>query len=263
MTRRVCYDGGGTVREETSVGAEGNRTAKADSGKPDAGRLDGFPFFASLTPREREDVVRLCRWKRFGADEQIIDRQSESRDIYFVVAGKVRILIYSIGGREVTLADIGQGEYFGELAAIDGAPRSASVMAVDDTLVAVMSPDQFVGLISRHPALALDVMRRLTAVVRHATNRIMELSTLGANNRVHAELLRQARAVKPNADGQVELRPIPVHSDMASRVSTTRETVARVLNDLARNGVVRRERDALVVTDIEYLEDLVENVRGE
>lgn len=225
--------------------------------------LDGFPFFASLTPRERENVERICRWKRCSAEEQIIDRQSESRDIYFVVDGHVRIIIYSVGGREVTLADLGRGEYFGELSAIDGAPRSASVMAVDKTLVAVMSPDQFVNLISQQPALALDVMRRLTTLVRNATNRIMELSTLGANNRVHAELLRQARAVQPDADGQVVLRPIPVHGEIASRVSTTRETVARVLNDLARGKIVRRERDSLVVTDIRTLESLVDNVRGE
>lgn len=225
--------------------------------------LDKVPFFHSLTVREREDLEHACRWKRFAASEQIIDRQAESRDIYFVVSGKVRIIIYSVGGREVTLADLTPGEYFGELAAIDGAPRSASVIAVENALVAIVSPEQFVRLVSEHPTLALDVMRRLTSIVRHATNRIMELSTLGANNRVHAELLRQARSAGLNDQGQVVLRPIPVHSDMASRVSTTRETVARVLNDLARANVIRRERDALLVLDLERLEELVEEVRGE
>ena len=106
-------------------------------------------------------------------------------------------------------------------------------------------------------------MRRLTSIVRHATDRIMELSTLGANNRVHAELLRQARAVGRDNSGKVVLRPIPVHSDIASRVSTTRETVARVLNELARGHIIRRERDALVVLDLTRLKALVEEVRGE
>ena len=106
-------------------------------------------------------------------------------------------------------------------------------------------------------------MRRLTSIVRHATDRIMELSTLGANNRVHAELLRQARAAGRGDSGKVVLRPIPVHGDIASRVSTTRETVARVFNELARGHIIRRERDALVVLDLARLEALVEEVRGE
>lgn len=225
--------------------------------------LDRVPFFAPLTPGQREDVVKACRWKRFAPNEQIIDRQSESRDIFFVVEGAVRIIIYSLGGREVALADLSPGEYFGELAAIDGAPRSASVVSLAATVVAIMSPEQFVRMISQYPELALDVMRRLTTIVRHATNRIMELSTLGANNRVHAELLRRAHAAKRDANGCPVISPIPVHGDIASRVSTTRETVARVLNDMARSNIVKRERDALIVLDMDRLEALVEEVSGE
>ncbi|MBF0560827.1 MAG: Crp/Fnr family transcriptional regulator [Alphaproteobacteria bacterium] len=229
----------------------------------EAKSFDGFSLFASLTPSQREEVVKSCRWKRFPAQEQIIDRQAESRDIYFVVSGRVRIIIYSLLGREITLADLGPGEFFGELSALDGRPRSASVLSLDNTLVAILSPEQFVRLISAYPNLALDVMRRLTSIVRHATNRIMELSTLGANNRVHAELLRQARVAPRDSQGRAVLRPIPVHSDIASRVSTTRETVARVFGDLAKNKIVSRERDALIVLDIERLIILVEDVRGD
>ncbi|KAF0117418.1 MAG: putative transcriptional regulator Crp/Fnr family [Rhodospirillaceae bacterium] len=176
----------------------------------DGRELDRIHFFSSLAQRERELISRHGKWKKFNPGEPIIDRQAESRDIYFVVTGRVRIIIYSMGGREVALADLVPGEYFGELAAIDGAPRSASVMAVEATVVMAMSPEQFVRLISEHPTLALDVMRRLTSIVRHATDRIMELSTLGANNRVHAELLRQARAAGRDDSGKVVLRgPFP------------------------------------------------------
>ncbi|KAF0138236.1 MAG: putative transcriptional regulator Crp/Fnr family [Rhodospirillaceae bacterium] len=122
--------------------------------------------------------------------------------------------------RSLTLAGLAPGECSGELAAIDGAPGRPSVIAVDKTMVMAITPEQFVRLISAHPILALDVMRQLASVVRHATGWIMELSTLGANNRVHAELLRQARAAGSNASGQVVLQPIPVHSDIVSRVST-------------------------------------------
>jgi CRP-like cAMP-binding protein len=221
------------------------------------------PMFAALSAEVRAGLDRVLAWRRFRAGEDIIDRQSDSRDVFFVVEGKVRVVLYSVSGREITLDDIGPGGYFGELAAIDGEPRSASVMAVEPSLVASLGDEAFRKAATENPAMALAVMRRLAAVVRTSSGRILDLSTLGANNRVHAEVLRLARAAGVRPDGSAEISPIPVHSEMASRVSTTRETVARVMSDLARQGVVRREKSALIVENVADLISLVENVRGD
>ena len=105
------------------------------------------------------------------------------------------------------------------------------------------------------------VMRSLAHVVRRASERIMDLSTLGANNRVQAEILRLARA-SAGSDNAAAISPIPVHGDIASRVSTTRETVARVLSELTRAGIVERGRDALLVNDLDGLEERVETLRN-
>lgn len=104
-------------------------------------------------------------------------------------------------------------------------------------------------------------MVRLARIVRSADERIMDLSTLAAINRVQAELLRQARAEEADGNAAV-IEPIPIHSDIASRVSTTRETVARVLNDLARKGIVKRTRGGLMIRDLDRLRQMVEDVRG-
>lgn len=228
----------------------------------EAAELARIPLFADLSPAERAAIARQCRWRRFDPHEQIIDRQSESRDVFFVISGRVRVIIYSVSGREVTLDDLVCGDFFGELAAIDGNPRSASVMALEPTRLAVIGGPAFIDLILARRALALAVMGRMVGIIRNATDRIMDLSTLGANNRVHGELLRLAR-LAPRQDETPVIRPIPLHSDLASRVSTTRETVARVLNDLARRDIVRRERDALVIADPARLSKLVEDVRGD
>ncbi|MEO5336825.1 MAG: Crp/Fnr family transcriptional regulator [Magnetospirillum sp. WYHS-4] len=224
--------------------------------------LAGVDLLAGLSADERLAVEQACRWKRYAPQEQIIDRQSDTRDICFVVRGRVRVVNYSLSGREITLDDIAEGNYFGELAALDGQPRSASVMALTECLIATLPPDHFLKTLERHPAMALKVMRRLANVVRVSTDRIMDLSTLGANNRVHAELLRQARTNMTGENSAV-IKPIPVHGDIASRVSTTRETVARVMNDLARQKVLERKKDCLAIPDVERLQDLVEEVRGE
>ncbi len=231
---------------------------------PDSGSntLAGIELLTGLTPEELSGLERLCRWKRYPAREQIIDHQSDTRDVFFVVSGRVRVVNYSVSGREITLNDMAEGAHFGELAALDGQPRSASVIALSDSLIASMPPEHFLGTVEKYPSVARKVMVHLAQVVRATTERIMDLSTLGATNRVHADLLRRAQE-NAGGDNQAVIHPIPVHGDIASRVSTTRETVARVMNDLARRGVVERKKDALVVRDVQRLQEMVEEVRGE
>ncbi|CCG06870.1 Crp/Fnr family transcriptional regulator [Pararhodospirillum photometricum] len=224
--------------------------------------LDGIALLEELDPSQRQELARLCRWRRYAAGEQIIDRQSETRDVFFVVRGQARVVIYSASGREVSLDDITEGGFFGELAALDGAPRSASVMAVSECLVATMSPELFLKIIREQGSVAMQLLWRLAAMVRASTERIVDLSTLGANNRVQAEILRRALEARTDPEGRPVIQPIPVHGEVASRVSTTRETVARVLSDLARRGIVRRERDALLVLDLGRLEVMVSDMAG-
>lgn len=224
--------------------------------------LDNIALLDSLSQNDRDRLARQCRFHRYATGEHIIDGQSDSRDVFFVVEGMVRVVNYSLSGREVALDDIAAGGFFGEMAAIDGGPRSAFVVAQGgEAVTAVMPCEVFIGLCTGNPTVGLRIMRRLARMVRQSVDRIMDLSTLGANNRVHAELLRQAWGF--TADGRVAvISPIPLHADIASRVSTTRETVARVLSDLSRAGIVERRKDSLAILDMTRLATLVEDVRG-
>ena len=135
-------------------------------------------------------------------------------------------------------------------------------MALTDCMVAILPQDKFLALVYQNSEIALNVMRGLASIIRNSTERIMDLSTLAANNRVQADLLRQALN---NCDdnNMALISPIPVHADIASRVSTTRETVARVMNDLARQGLLERQKNVLVINDVERLQKMVEQIRGE
>lgn len=219
-------------------------------------RLLGLLDADTLTIIEKSGVYR-----RYSPYEQIIDRDSASTDVFFIVRGRARIVNYSVTGREIAFDDLTEGDYFGELSALDNRPRSANVMALVDSLLLALPQRTFRQVLERHPAIALEVMTRLANIVRAADERIMDLSTLAAHNRVQAELLRQVRG-HARETNRGRISPIPVHSDIASRVSTTRETVARVLNDLARRGIIERTKQALVIHDIASLEEIVEEVRG-
>ena len=223
--------------------------------------LDHVPLLAPLAPADRATLARQCKWRRFEEGEQIVDRLGDTHDLCFVVEGRARVVNHSMSGREISFDDVEPGGFFGEMSAIDGAPRSATVIALTSTLVAFLSPKRFEDLMLSTPRVAIMVMKRLVSMVRSSTERIMDLSTIGANNRIHAELLRLARPDAKGANTAV-ISPIPVHSDIAARVSTTRETVARVLGDLARDNVVERGDSALVIRDLRALRRMVEEVRG-
>lgn len=228
---------------------------------PERSILANFELFAGIERNTLVAIEQACRYRRFSAQEQIIDKDAASTDVFFVVRGRARVVNYSMSGREITFADLRDGDYFGELSAIDGQPRSAGVMAVEDSLILALPRPVFLTVLAEHPQAAMKVMENFARRLRAANERIMDLSTLAAHNRVQAELLRQARAHKTQRNAAV-IEPIPVHSDIASRVSTTRETVARVLNDLARRGIVERTRSALLIRDVHQLRAMVEEVRG-
>lgn len=227
-------------------------------------RLAGVTVLGQLAASERRALAARCRWRRYAAHEQIILCGSDTHEVFFVVSGCVRVVNYSAAGREISFEDIGAGGCIGEVAAIDGEGRSASVFALVDPLLASLPSRSFLDLMAAHPEIGIEVMRRLARMVRQANEPIMSISTLSAHNRVHAELLRLAQAVDCETtvaqnEGTAVIRPAPVHADIANRVSTTRETVARVLSDLAKTGVVQRKKGTLVISDWRRLVDLVEH----
>lgn len=223
--------------------------------------LANVEIFSDLDAGNIAKLEQRCSWKRFGRQELIIDRQAESREVYFIVSGKVRVVNYSMSGREVTFDDLVAGSHFGELAALDSQPRSANVVALEPTTVATLTHETFRELLHEQPEVAWSIMVHMAQIIRASTERIMDLSTLGANNRVYAELLRLSKPGNRD-DNTATIQPIPIHGDIASRVSTTRETVARVLGELSRTDLVKREDDRLIILDVERLEDMVEQFRG-
>jgi len=208
-----------------------------------------------------ESLEKRSRWRRYARDEQILDRDSESRDVFLVVEGSVEVVNYSISGREVAFGHVAEGGYFGELSAIDGGRRSANIVAVESSLVLVVPPDVFTEILTHNPTAAMQVLRRLAHIIRTADDRIMDLSTLKAVQRVYVELLRLAE--EDGDTGNMFVRPLPTQRDIARRASTSRETVARVLGQLTRAEIVERKGRTLHIHDMERLGDMTEALDGD
>jgi CRP-like cAMP-binding protein len=216
--------------------------------------LEGLPLQAV------EQLAPQCRWRRVPAGQRVISREAQDQDVYLIVSGRVRVTSFSASGRQVTYRDIAAGDWFGDFAAIDGMPRSADVDALEESVVAVMSPAVFRKLLHEHPDACDRVLRRLVGSVRNLTERIFDLSTLGVQNRVHAELLRLGKqtGIKANA---ARIDPVPKHADIASQVGTYREQVTREISAMVKQGLMQRAGRALVIPDVARLEKVVAEVR--
>ncbi len=220
--------------------------------------LAGIELLAELPPDDIAKLEQLSGRRNYAAKEQILDRLSEGTDVFFVVNGSVLILNYSPAGREVSFAEVHRGGYFGELSALDKRRRSASAMAITETTLASVTADTFRNLLLDHPKIAWVVLLHLAHMVRAGDARIMDLSTLSAINRVHAEIRRLAEPSEDD-DNVGVIRPIPTHSVIASRAGTTRETVSRVLSNLVSVRIVERGRDAITVLDLQRLSEIIED----
>jgi CRP-like cAMP-binding protein len=167
----------------------------------------------------------------------------------------VRVLSYSPYAREkreVTLANFVAGEYFGELAALDGKPRSAKVVTSEESLLASLDGADFRAIMMRFPNLALRVTLRLADIIRRLDARVTELSTLSEPERVYTELLHLTKPDVKRA-GIYLISDMPKHKDLASWTGTSTETVAQVVGELARDGILERRNLGMVIRDYERL----------
>jgi CRP/FNR family transcriptional regulator, cyclic AMP receptor protein len=217
--------------------------------------LARIPLFRSLDGEAIRRLDSQCVWRRAKAKECVVEYKDGGADLYFVSQGHLRVLIRTPAGKDSLLRDIRDGEYFGELAAIDGQPRSAGIVAVTDSIIARMPPAVFRGIVHAHPDVCDQLLVLLASQIRMLANRVNEYGTLNVRTRVYAELLRLARTGR---SGEAVISPPPTHAELAARVSSHREAITRELNSLARAGLLDRRRGALVLLDPARLANLIE-----
>ena len=197
-------------------------------------------------------VAAKAAYRHYPARATIVGGKAPSDQLYIVIAGRARMLAYAIDGRLVVVEDFTTGALFGEDALFDAAAPSNDVAAVEPVEAGAFERHVFLGLMGSYSCIALAVSRLLVARLGATTRRLVEGATLSAAGRIHAELLRQARA---NPD--LTIRPAPVLATLALSVQSTRETVSRAINALQKRGIIQRDEHALTVVAPHRLEELI------
>ena len=223
--------------------------------------FNGIPLLEGLPEAIGARAAPRCRWRHFEAHELIVDYGDESNDVIFIISGQVRVLMSSAYGRHVILNHLDKGDFFGEMSAIDGRSRSASVIALYNSEVCVMPGEVFMEIATTIPSVARRTMEKLTERVRTINERLAEQAFLTARQRLCAELLRQSRP-RAGHPGQRIVSPPPIQEDLANLISSRREVVSRELSALTKDGVIERSRGGLILSDVEELSRRVEEAMG-
>jgi CRP-like cAMP-binding protein len=217
--------------------------------------LNGVPLLAEAPPAKVVEVEKKCRWLALAEDQIVVDLKDKSTDVYFVVKGKLKAMDFLTEDEQVALAELGPGDTFGELSAIDLKVRSARVATTEPTLLACLSSADFRRLLFDCPGVSLALLKRFAGFIRTLNTRITALVTMSPHQRVYQELLRLS---EPNTqgDGSWIIPNAPHHAEIAEWVGAEKQDVAEAIGNLARDGVIERKHRTLIIRDRARLQRL-------
>jgi CRP-like cAMP-binding protein len=219
--------------------------------------LARIPFFKDVGDIDFAKFDRRCTWRRYEENEVVVDFEDTSSDVYFILNGEVRVLIRTPSGKEIILAEMKTGQFFGELAAIDDVPRSANVTVLTRSELCIMPASVFREIVFASKAVCDRVLRLLTGRIRESNARLTEHSVFDIKHRLYAELLRLAHA-RAGHDGQKIVSPPPFHHVLAGRIGCRREQITRELSALSQAGLIEKSRGGLVLLKPKVLEQRLE-----
>lgn len=214
--------------------------------------LADFELFSCLSEERVRALELRCMRRTYDENDLVFDYDEPSTDVCFVLSGRVRVLVRTANGKEFIFGELGGGDFFGELAAIDGIARSANVTALQRSQMILMPASVFVDIATHTPEIARAVLELLVTRVRRLSIKLAEQAYLSVKQRLYAEILRLSR---PRAAASAErvITPPPVQQDLGNRIGARREVVSRELKALEKQGIVEKTRGALVIRDPDEL----------
>ena len=214
-----------------------------------------FPEGSTLHACGSEGCAELAKyWTEavYPARALIVSEDETDDDVFFILSGHARAATYTDSGKEVLMSDMPPGESFGIFAAIDGQPRSTSVIAVDDARIARMSAAHFVEVLYSHPDVTRAFVHYLVERIRHLSTRMTDVTTLNAEQRLVAELLRLAEG-GIIGDDTARIEPLPTQQDFATLLFSQREAIGRDMSKLKDAGLIDRNGRSLLIKSISGL----------
>jgi CRP/FNR family cyclic AMP-dependent transcriptional regulator len=210
-----------------------------------------IPLFKSFTNSEREKLISSLILREYEKGSAILLSSESNRDIMFIADGTVDVKLVAPNGREVIVARLNTGEFFGEIALLTGSSRTADVNAVEDTMILILRASDFESLLNNIPGLSHSLLVHLAYRVAAASNRIADLALYDVYYRVYRTL--KSLAKKDPKSNALIVNERPTHKELASMVGTSREMVTRALTKLQEDGVILLDdKQVTILSGVSY-----------
>jgi CRP/FNR family transcriptional regulator, cyclic AMP receptor protein len=206
--------------------------------------LQQVPLFSQLLPADLQRVVEVARERTYPKNSVILFEDDPGDALYVVGQGQTKVVLIGEDGREVILSVLGQGEFFGEMALIDDEPRSAHVIAMEDSTLIVIRREDFQGILRQSPGIALALLRELSRRLRRVDEKVGSLVLLDVNGRVAQLLLELA-----DEEGGERITRRLTHHTIAQMIGSSRETVSRTMRELVDKGLIEVSRKDILIRD--------------
>jgi len=217
--------------------------------------LQFVPIFADLPKETIIKIENIGSKKKYGKDEPILLEEDAGNALFVILSGKVKVSRSSNDGREVILTILGETDFFGEMAILDGLARSANVISIEDSEVFLIQRNDFLQLLHDHPEISIILLQELTSRLRNADMKIKALSLKDAEGKVATVLLQIAEYSGKIKAGVVEIDKLPIQQDLANMAGTSRETISRTLHSFAKRGYVELEGNKLRIMNFEEFKE--------
>ena len=211
--------------------------------------LQEISLFAELDDDELKALAGSLQTKTFTKESTVVSETDEGSILFIINRGKVKISRMSESGKEVILAILGEGDFFGEMSLLDGLARSANVVTLADSELFLLHRDDFLALIEKNPKIAIGLLKELALRLRKSDTQIKSLSLFDATGRVATALIQIAEDTGTIKDGVVQVQNLPSQRDLANIAGTSRETISRVMNAFVENDIIIKEKGKLFINN--------------
>ena len=233
--------------------------AKADIGKKEtlhmnsAEVLSQIPIFASLGDEDRRSLAEHIGRQSLRKGSTLFRRGEAGNALYIIIRGQVRIFASTRQGNEITLALLGAGEFFGEMALLDGQPRSANAETTEDTDLHVLDRDNFFSFLMHKESALRALLHALSRRLRKTDDLLTEACFLQISHRLARKLVELSETVAAAEGTSASYNIGTTQRELAGMIGTTRESVNKELKILRRKGLVQTSRSRITVRDLERL----------
>ena len=213
------------------------------------------PIFAELSEETIGKILSAGTIKKYSKDSVILMEEDDGSAMFVIKSGKVKVARISNDGKEVILCILGESDFFGEMAILDGMNRSATVIATEDTELFILERNQFLALIKEYPEVSIGLMKELTKRLRDADLKIKSLSLKDAEGKVATVVLQLADDIGRIRQGIVEIEKLPLQQDLANMAGTSRETISRTLHSFVKKELIELDGSTLRILNYEKFKE--------